>query len=405
MHARTDDTLKGEPGDAASRRRTLVGTLTLIFVIAVVVAILFVVLAAVEDNEPVSAAIGAVTLVPMGVFWWRLMCVPGGRGWTLAFAVSSLGFTLIPDVGDGGFFLWVLGPLVLALFINTPTALLAVALTDVAGLVAILILYPDQSVGISILRVSLFTMLMVVGVGFGHTMRVAEDARAAAAAVGAELALANVALRRSLSLEREVVLAEERARSARELHDGLGHHLTLISMALEFAQRTREGQPERAWAEVGTAAETTRRAMDDMRLWVRALDPPIDAGLGGRAAFEAIVEAFRGTGLDVRVQHHGDEHALPAQVSLFATRFVQEGLTNVLRHSGAGVVAIEAVQSPAQLRLSIADDGLGSLPTGEGFGLRSLRERAELLGGSLTRCRAGLGGLELVAVLPLKQED
>lgn len=86
-----------------------------------------------------------------------------------------------------------------------------------------------------------------------------------------DAALAQV--RRKTALEKEFMLAQERARAAHELHDGLGHRLTQIGMSLEFAGRVRETDPDAAWEEVAVAERTSRDAVNEMRTWVRALSP------------------------------------------------------------------------------------------------------------------------------------
>jgi len=249
-------------------------------------------------------------------------------------------------------------------------------------------------------------LFLLLGVGFGSLLRDLELARRLVARHGAELARANEQLRASIATERELVLAQERARSARDLHDGLGHRLTLVAMSLDFAQRTRAKDPDRAGAEVSTAATTNSLALDEMRLWVRALDPPApDTDVGGAAAFEAIAGAFRGTGLQVNVSHEGSEESLPGPIAVFATRLIQEGLTNVLRHASATAVDIDIRQSPHQVRVALRDNGdVRSSTVHEGFGLRSLRTRAEELGGRLTFGPTVRGGWGIAAVLPLGAE-
>lgn len=283
-------------------------------------------------------------------------------------------------------------------------AMMSIAYVLAFGVSAILVF--DVPLRGVVIENSLVALLLLLASGMGALMRTAEKSRAQAAAVGADLAQANVALRRSLLMERDLVLAEERARSARELHDGLGHRLTLVALSLEYAQQTRERHPDKAWAEVESAAETTRGALAEMRLWVRALDPPTpQPGVAGAAAFDAIADAFRGTGLDVRVAYRGEGAALGHDAALFATRFIQEGLTNVLKHANANEVSIEIIQSPHQVRFTIGDDGTGASSPAEGFGRRSLRERADLLGGTMTWGRSALGGFELAAVVPLTEES
>lgn len=210
-------------------------------------------------------------------------------------------------------------------------------------------------------------------------------------------------LRRAADTEKELVLADERTRAARDLHDGLGHRLTLIAMSLEFAERMRERDPETAWAEVGTARGTATEAMDQMRTWVRALSPVRDADATGLAAFDAIAESFRGTGLDVTVARHGDAASveLEEDASLLLYRTVQEGLTNALRHGRARHVAIDVdaracagtsgaggvtVTMTSDLDAAARDSTpVGPLP--RGFGLRGLAGRAAALGGSASARR------------------
>ena len=120
----------------------------------------------------------------------------------------------------------------------------------------------------------------------------------------------------------------------------------------------------------------------------------------------AIADAFRGTGLTVRVAHQGSVEALPGPVAVFATRFIQEGLTNVLRHARADEVDITILQSPHQVRITVADNGIErAADAPEGFGLRSLRTRAEELGGRLSSGPSGAGGWELATVLPLDEQS
>lgn len=211
-------------------------------------------------------------------------------------------------------------------------------------------------------------------------------------------------LRASVDTEKELMLADERSRSARELHDGLGHRLTLIAMNLEYAQRIHATDPERAWTEVAGAREESRNALAYMRRWVRALNPPREPNLAGNAAFEAIADSFRGTGLSVTVSHAGREVELGKEASLFAYRLVQEGLTNVLRHSNADRVEIALQWGDGDIEIEMRDNG-GPLTQHDetgGFGLRSLAERARELGGAFATERSG-DGMVLVGRVPVGQ--
>ncbi|GAB3625129.1 hypothetical protein GCM10027418_32160 [Mariniluteicoccus endophyticus] len=235
-----------------------------------------------------------------------------------------------------------------------------------------------QPVGILVETISL-AVLGGLGLLLGQILRELDRERRANQDLLAEL-------RASHDVEKELMLAEERARSARELHDGLGHRLTLIGMSLEYAMRVRDKDSDKAFAEVEHAREQASGTLAYMRRWVRALNPPRDTDLTGIAAFEAISESFRGTGLKVEVHQTGEEHALGKEASLFAYRLVQEGLTNVLRHSSADEVDITVHWQGDGVEIELADNGRergteGLENTEAGFGLRSLTERAEQLGG------------------------
>lgn len=351
-----------------------------------------------------QASAGLVFLC-LGVVLWRQRS-GGSRGPVVAVALSVtvLVLGILPALNPWPVLLILITQLVVAFDLGfTVSAAFSLCYASVFA-ISTTLLYDDIPVaGVVRENIGLLVLLLMTA-GLGSLMRTSERSRMDAAAVGVDLSQANEALRHSLSSERDLVLAEERARSARELHDGLGHRLTLVALALEYAQRARDRDPETAWAEIGVAAETNRDALSEMRLWVRALDPPVaEAGVGGAAAFNTIADAFRGTGLDVRVTHRGEQRPLEHDAALFATRFMQEGLTNVLRHATAGRADIEVIQSPHQVRFCIGDDGTGATTAKEGFGRRSLRERAELLGGEVSSGRSSLGGFELIAVVPTSE--
>ncbi len=215
-------------------------------------------------------------------------------------------------------------------------------------------------------------------------------------------------VRRGHAAEVELVLADERSRSARDLHDGLGHRLSVMSMSLQFAERMRERDPDRAWDQVSAARTQAGEALTTMRRWVRALSPVRVEGATTAQALDAIAESFRGTGLDVSV-HAADVAALQDRgLTLFVHRFVQEGLTNALRHGAATRVDVECAATGGALVLRVCDDGTpGSVQRAapsSGFGLRSLGERAGDLGGSVTAAWS-TSGLVLSAHLPLAEEQ
>ena len=342
-----------------------------------------------------------------GALWALLRRTPYNRVWLVLLALVTLGITALPAAGNG----------------SLPMVLLVVVLTVVLGTarwavglsvaLAVLIAALSATYGSGLLDAlwqgGAVFLFLLCGVGYGVLIRSSDDARDRAERLTAQLQVANERLRDSHAVERDLLLAKERTRSARELHDGLGHRLTLARMSLEYAERMRSRDPDRAWAEVGRAAGMTQEALDEMRTWVRALHPPVlSPDLTGVDALDAIADSFRGTGLSVEVTHHGVAEPLPPAVSLFATRMVQECLTNSLRHGSGQRVQVALTQSPHQLRIVVRDDGTdtmagrgGATQITEGFGLRSLRERAEALAGAVRAGHRPDGGFEVTATVRL----
>lgn len=198
--------------------------------------------------------------------------------------------------------------------------------------------------------------------------------------------------------DKALMLSRERARAAAELHDGLGHRLTLITMSLTYAERMREVDPDAAWAEVEGARAASEEAMSSMRTWVRALSPARLGGGRGLDGLEAVVASFRSTGLDIGLTTSGADVALSDASELLMYRAVQEGLTNALRHAGATAVQIDVRVTTREMRVCVrnaVEPGSAQVgpvpPEAYGVGLAGLSESARSLGGGL---RAGVLGKE-----------
>ncbi|MEV4896543.1 sensor histidine kinase [Nonomuraea sp. NPDC055795] len=205
---------------------------------------------------------------------------------------------------------------------------------------------------------------------------------------------------RLLERVRELAVAEERARMARDMHDSIGHHLTVIKMGLENAERFRERRPDAAWDEVRQAKQMTLTALADARLWVRALRPlALDSRIGG-AALHRLAASFTGTGLRVNFQLHGRERPLDPDTELVLYRVLQEGLTNAVRHADATTVCARLTFGEKAVVLAVGDDGKGARGAEHGFGLTSLGERVRSAGGTLRAGGGPEGGFELRAEIP-----
>ncbi|MEV3979750.1 sensor histidine kinase [Nonomuraea sp. NPDC049758] len=208
---------------------------------------------------------------------------------------------------------------------------------------------------------------------------------------------------RLLARVRELTVAQERARMGAEMHGSIGHHLTVIKISLENAGRLRTRRPEAAWDEVRLAKETSVAALADARRWVRALRPLELEGQVSSAALERLAASFDGTGLAVSFEVEGAEVPLEPDVELVLYRVLQEGLTNAVRHAGARHVRGRLTFGGGRVVLVVADDGAGRRADArDGFGLRSLAERARTVGGTLVAGDRPEGGFEVRAELPAR---
>jgi two-component system sensor histidine kinase UhpB len=193
---------------------------------------------------------------------------------------------------------------------------------------------------------------------------------------------------------------QERQRVARELHDEVGQVLTGVMLELEQAAR---GGGE---AELVTAREAVRHALEEVRRIARELRPEVLDDLGLQSALRSlctVAAAHDGLRVERRLEL-GDE-ALTPEVELVVYRIAQESLTNVLRHSGASeVVALGSVDGG--LRLVVRDDGRG-LPAdvAAAGGITGMRERALLVGGQLSVSTVDGGGTEVRLDVPLPGGD
>jgi signal transduction histidine kinase len=209
------------------------------------------------------------------------------------------------------------------------------------------------------------------------------------------------AVRKAVLLAEEIrrlAVAEERARMAREMHDSLGHYLTVIKVGLENAERLRERATERAWDEVRQAKLLTMEALTETRRSVRALRPLALEGRRGSAALSELARTFDGLRVDLVVT--GQERELGPDTEIVLYRAFQEGLTNVLRHAGATAVTAELSFEGRTTVLVITDDGGGAESLREGFGLVALGERVAALGGAVKAGNRAGGGFELRVELP-----
>jgi signal transduction histidine kinase len=242
-----------------------------------------------------------------------------------------------------------------------------------------------------------------IGVFAGALAR-ADAARRESQGLLAELQAAHQQLQEYALRAEEMAVVEERNRLAREMHDTLGHRLTIASVQLEAAQRLCPTDAERAAGLVGTVREQVREALAELRATVATLRAPVEADLHLRSALQRLMAHFeQATGLTVHQVLPNEMPPLPDAHRLVLFRVAQEALTNIQKHAGASQVWLVLTVADEAVTLLVGDDGKGiSLRSGQtGFGLQGLRERAEQLGGELHLEPRPGGGTQLAFRLPL----
>ncbi|HZN71612.1 MAG TPA: histidine kinase [Micromonosporaceae bacterium] len=225
-------------------------------------------------------------------------------------------------------------------------------------------------------------------------------------------ALMEQATQRARDLERErdqqaeLAAAAERARIARELHDAVAHGLSIIVIQAQAAAGAMERRPATARTALSAIVATGRDSLGEMRrlLGLTRPDGPELAPLPGLGDLPTLVERVRATGLPVDLKETGQRTELPTGLALSAYRVVQEALTNALKHAGSGAtVEITVHYGHDSIEVTVADTGPGAGgPPDErrGNGLRGMRERVAMLGGTLHAADREAGGFQVTARLP-----
>ena len=205
---------------------------------------------------------------------------------------------------------------------------------------------------------------------------------------------------RELSQQLVNAQEEERKHLSRELHDHVAQVLTGLRMELGRVERTTSG--------VGPGIAECKRLVDDLFQTVRnlalGLRPSMLDDFGLRAALEWLARDFMSrSAIKVDLAMDEDVESLPDKHRTCVYRVVQEAMTNVVRHAHATHIRVAVAAAGGQLRVTIADDGVGIEPArrGAGLGLRGIEERAKELGGSMTIGREGKHGAVVSVVFPL----
>ena len=218
------------------------------------------------------------------------------------------------------------------------------------------------------------------------------------------------ATRASRQIEQRRHQSEERLRVARDLHDVIGHNISLINVQASMGLDLMDSQPEQARAALSAIKSASKEALEELRTMLTTLrhddDDAPRSPAPGLDRLPELIELTRAAGLSVEVEVAGKAPPLPAAVHLAAYRIIQESLTNVARHAGRARVTVRVTYDDADVHVEIDDDGAlpsdGASAIGTGSGITGMRERATALGGDLSAGFRHGGGFRVSARLPVR---
>src|SRR6516162_4849009 len=218
------------------------------------------------------------------------------------------------------------------------------------------------------------------------------------------------ATRASRQIDERRQQSEERLRVARDLHDVIGHNISLINVQASMGLDLLDSQPEQARAALSAIKSASKEALEELRAMLTTLRRDDDAAprspAPGLDRLPELIELTRAAGLSVEVEAIGKAPPLPAAVHLAAYRIIQESLTNVARHAGRARVTVRVTYDDTNMHVEIDDDGTApsgrGTPIGTGSGITGMRERAAALGGELSAGFRPGGGFRVSARLPVR---
>src|SRR5215467_9887814 len=382
--------VNGSAERAPARRTSLIADGALAAVLAVVLSVGTYFSAWHQHaHRPVDAGAIALVIASAGALALR-------RRYPVAVLALVFGTTLVYFVLG-----YASGPIWLALIIAYYTAAacghrLAAVIVAVAGFAIFPWLdyllrdgRPPNLVGLAALAAWLLVVL-----GAGEAVRIRRERAAAAARIREEEA------RRRAS--------EERLRMARELHDSLGHYLSLISVQSGVALSLNQQLPEQARAALTAVKQASKEALRELRSVLDVLrqdgEPAPRAPTSTLARLDDLITQASAAGLKVRAETEGTVRALPFGVDVAAYRIVQEALTNVARHAGPATATVRIVYGEDEVTVQVDDDGRGPSARQQspsGNGIVGMRERAAALGGQLYAGARPGGAFQVRARLPV----
>ncbi|MBF8188021.1 sensor histidine kinase [Nonomuraea sp. K274] len=376
----------------------------------------------VDPTVPLLAMAQAVILViamsrPLPAWWASIAVMVIGARTGMTYLSQSLSFPWMVDSGspverahprvpsgDAISFPWTGSGialqagvlLLLALRVRPRVAGAALAITTLAAVMCVVFMPEGNGPGYPVVAVPVYAIAVVIGVGVRllRTTRTRLEAQ--------EELTAEERARRTL--------LEERSRIARELHDVVAHHMSVISIQAQVAPHLVENPPDELKENLAGIRQNAVEALTELRRVLgvlRAQETPGDAPQPALDRLDELLANVRGAGVTLTAETSGEPRPLSPGVELSAFRIVQEALSNAMRHAPGAPVSVRLFYHPDALAIRVvnAAPAAPALPsTGAGHGLLGMRERAAMLGADLVTGPTPDGGYEVSVFLPVDSQ-
>jgi signal transduction histidine kinase len=351
-----------------------------------------------DDGAPTTSLWITVPLAVAGIaplFWWRRFPFGSPAAVFVIGAVSSFVDGRLVTFTAATFLAVLAAVFLFGLLEDRRQGIVGLVIALAAGAVVTLN-HPTDGVGDYLGVALLFTIVWLASFAIGRKLE-----QAAAAEQRADH------LEREREAEARAAVTEERARIARELHDVIGHSVSVMTVQASAVRRRLSPEQEQEREALEIVEQTGREALAEMRRLVGVLRRPEEApALAPQPSLEhldRLVAQAGESGLPVELRIEGEPVQLPPGVDLTAYRLVQEGLTNAIKHARATKADVVVHYRDGDVEIAVVDNGSGGGDgSGGGHGLVGMRERVAVYGGEIKAGPRAEGGYELRARLPLQ---
>lgn len=367
-----------------------------VFVLAVIVMVVRNLTTSGYDPAPLIPLLSLFTV--LATIGWRAVLRSESSRWVLTYFVAQNALLilifLVENILSGGR-VALAGNLSIILMVQVAVLpwsfrwLMLIVQTGLLSLVVLQFRTPDVVVFSALISLMLNGAITLTG----HLVVSEEKAHSVAAEANRKLA-------EYAAQAEELATMRERNRLAREIHDNLGHYLTVVNTQIEAARIVMNSDPARSEYLLERAQSLTREGLGEIRRSVAALRAETLEIRRLPDAIRALIDEHAEAGLRVDYRIEGEPGMIDSPIEMALYRVAQEGLTNIRKHARAASAELRLRFGSDRIALSLHDDGVGSAEAGSGFGLMGLEERIRLLGGTFRVTTAPGAGFTLQVEVP-----